>query len=196
MTNPGDSDEWWKQYGGEGVTPETPSATPQPPVTPPPGQYPTPQPQFPNYPPPQSNPSGYPQQSNPGGYPQQSNPLGYSQSGGYPQPGPSVPPPGYTYPAAYSPYGYAQPARSTNGLAIASLVVSIVGVPAMLLCLFLPVGPIVGLILGIVSLNQVKKSGQQGRGLALGGIWVGAIATVLGIVLLCLLIVGNIHSTT
>lgn len=83
MTNPGDSDEWWKQYGGEGVTPETPPAAPQQPAppqpsvpqqpVPPPAGYtsapqyqnppmtPPPQPVYPNYPPPQANPvPGYP----------------------------------------------------------------------------------------------------------------------------------------
>ena len=37
MTTPGDSDEWWKQYGGEGVTPETPPVAPPQPAPPPAG---------------------------------------------------------------------------------------------------------------------------------------------------------------
>ncbi|MEV0462229.1 DUF4190 domain-containing protein [Nocardia tengchongensis] len=179
MTNPGDSDEWWKQYGGEGVTPETPPAAPQQPAPPPAGyssapQYqtppltPPPQPVYPSYPPPQSNPTPtYPAGGQqPPAYGQQQPVPGQPAYGGYP---------------GYQPYGYAAPTSQTSPLAIASLVVSIIGLPAMFFCAFLPVVSIVGLVLGIVALNQLKSNGQQGRGLALGGIWVGAIGTVLGL---------------
>lgn len=57
----------------------------------------------------------------------------------------------------------------TNGLAIASLVVS-------LLCC----GP-VGLILGLAALNQLKTSGQDGRGLALAGAIIGGISTAVAV---------------
>ncbi|MFE2995070.1 DUF4190 domain-containing protein [Nocardia sp. NPDC059246] len=176
MTNPGDSDEWWKQYGGEGVTPETPPATPQQPAPPPAGytsapQYqnppltPPPQPVYPNYPPPQANPTP-----------------------SYPAAGQQ--PPAYGYPG-YQPYGYGPPVQQTNSLAIASLVVSIIGVPAMFFCAFLPVVSIVGLVLGIVALNQLKSTQQQGRGLALGGVWVGAISIVIGLALFLILIIAG-----
>ncbi|MFD7846162.1 DUF4190 domain-containing protein [Nocardia sp. NPDC059764] len=171
MTNPGDSDEWWKQYGGEGVAPETPPAAPQQSTPPPPGytsapQYqqppltPPPQPVYPSYPPPQANPT-----------------PGYPGAGQQPTPQP----PGYGGYPGYQPYGYAAPTQQTSSLAIASLVVSIIGIPAMFFCAFLPVISIVGLVLGIVAFNQLKTNGQQGRGLALGGIWVGAVGTVLGL---------------
>ncbi|MFE3196206.1 DUF4190 domain-containing protein [Nocardia sp. NPDC059240] len=194
MTSPGDSDEWWKQYGGEGVAPETPPAVPPQPApqqpTPPPAGYtsapqyqnppmtPPPQPVYPSYPPPQTNYT-----------PPQANPMP-----GYPPAGQQ--PPAYGYPG-YQPYGYGQSAQQTNPLAIASLIVSIIGLPGLFFCIFIPVVSIVGLVLGIVSLNQVKNNPQQqGRGLALGGIWVGAIGTVLGVgLLLILVIAGNWHST-
>ncbi|SUA75151.1 Uncharacterised protein [Nocardia otitidiscaviarum] len=179
MTNSGDSDEWWKQYGGEGVTPDSSSSpsVPQPPVAgyssapqyQAPPMTPPPQQQYPNYPPPQANPStpGYPQ---PTPAPAPGPPYGY-QSGGQAQPG---------YPqGGYAPYGYA-PQRSTNGMAIASLVVSILGLTTLFFC-FLPIGSLVGLILGVAALNQVKQSQQEGRGLALGGIWVGAAGLALGV---------------
>ncbi len=41
-------------------------------------------------------------------------------------------------------------------------------------------GP-VGLILGIVSLNQIKTSGEQGRGMALAGVIIGTISIVFWI---------------
>ena len=179
MTNPGDSDEWWKQYGGEGVSPETPPAAPQQPTPPQPPagytsapQYQAPQPyqQYPDYSAPQQNPAtGYP--------------AAGSMPGGYGVPG-------------YQPYGYIQPPTGTNGLATASLIVSIVGIPAMIFCGFLPIISLVGLILGIVALNQIKTSQQQGRGVALGGVWVGAVGMVLGIVVFAALLSIGDWSTT
>ncbi|MGH3969404.1 MAG: DUF4190 domain-containing protein [Mycobacterium sp.] len=89
--------------------------------------------------------------------------------GDYPPPGPGYPPPGPGYP----PPG--QPAAGTNTMAIASLVSSLLG----WLC---GIGPILGLIFGFIALNQIKKTGQGGHGLALAGIIIGAIAIVLGII--------------
>ena len=64
-------------------------------------------------------------------------------------------------------------APKTNGMAIASLVTSIVccGVP-------------IGLILGIVAKNQIKASRgtQGGDGLATAGIILGALGFVVGII--------------
>src|SRR4051794_13858906 len=76
--------------------------------------------------------------------------------------------------------GYGQQQPKTSGLAIASLVTSIVG------AIFCFVIAIVGLVLGIVALNQIKNSNgmQTGRGLAIAGIVIGA----LGIVVVALLI--------
>ncbi len=64
--------------------------------------------------------------------------------------------------------------QSTNGLAIAALVTSLV-------CC----GPI-GLILGLVSLNQINASqGRQGgKGMAIAGIVLGGLSTVVTVLLL------------
>ncbi|MEV4241518.1 MULTISPECIES: DUF4190 domain-containing protein [unclassified Nocardia] len=162
MTNPGDSDEWWKQYGGEGVSPEAGSqgSVPQYPSTP---QYPS-APQYPQQPaqtpPPQPQYPSYPQQPVAG--PQQP----YPQNPGYPN--------------AYQPYGYPQQAQGNNGLAIGSLIASIIGLCSC------GIGAIVGIILGVIALNQIKESGQGGRGMALAGIWIGAGAIVLWIVYIVL----------
>ncbi|OBB76038.1 MULTISPECIES: DUF4190 domain-containing protein [Mycobacterium] len=67
------------------------------------------------------------------------------------------------------------PQDKTNGLAIGSLVASAIGV----LC---GVGSLIGIVLGIVALNQVKNSGEGGRGLAIAGIAVGAATLLLNIV--------------
>ena len=75
-------------------------------------------------------------------------------------------------------YGYgAQP--KTNTLAIVSLIASISGF------VILPfIGSVVGVITGHMSLNQLKTSGEQGRGMALAGTivgWVGLGLAILGI---------------
>lgn len=65
---------------------------------------------------------------------------------------------------------YLPPERSTNGLAIASLVLGI-------LWLYW-IGSILALILGYVARAQIKKRGQSGAGLATAGIvlgWVGVL---------------------
>ncbi|OBJ54347.1 hypothetical protein A9W95_17010 [Mycobacterium sp. 1423905.2] len=89
--------------------------------------------------------------------------------GGYGYPPPSPPPGSYGYPP---PSGYGYPPsypQGTNPLAIASLVSSVVG----LLCV--GIGPLLGVIFGIVALNQIKQSGQPGRGLAIAGIVISGV---------------------
>ncbi|MDB5161684.1 MAG: hypothetical protein JWM52_192 [Candidatus Saccharibacteria bacterium] len=62
-------------------------------------------------------------------------------------------------------------------LGIVSLILSIIGVG------------VVGIILGAIGLNKSKKAGL-GNGLALAGIIVGAISTVLGILFFSLILIG------
>ena len=98
-----------------------------------------------------------------------------------------VPPPvtqQWTPPAPYS-YGYpyqAPPPRGTNGLAIASMIVSIVGLVGM--CGWGPLSVFVspvGAILGHVAQRQIKVSGDQGNGMAIAGIVVGWIGFALAL---------------
>jgi serine/threonine protein kinase len=88
---------------------------------------------------------------------------------GYPPPAAPHPPSPYRTPspAGCGAPGHAlgAPKRKWNGLAIASLVVS----P------FLCFGMIPAIVLGIVSLNQIKRSGAKGRGLAIAGIVIGVL---------------------
>jgi len=67
-----------------------------------------------------------------------------------------------------------------NGLAIASLVVS-------LTCC----GP-VGAILGIVSLGQIKRTGEQGRGMAIAGIVIGALSTLASLAWIAIAMFGGV----
>ncbi|MGO4276692.1 DUF4190 domain-containing protein, partial [Paenibacillus sp. TAF58] len=84
-----------------------------------------------------------------------------------------VQPAGYAQPAPPAGY-YGQPvqpaAPGTNVLAIVSLVISILGFN------------VIAIILGAIGLSQIKKTGEKGRGLALAGIWIGAISIVIGII--------------
>ena len=96
---------------------------------------------------------------------QPGGPQPWDQGQGYPTQG--YPPQGYPAPGyPQQPYPYTPQTPGTNGMAIAALVVSLAA------C-----GP-VGLILGIVSLNQIKRTGEQGRGMALAGVIIGAISVV------------------
>ena len=122
-------------------------------IPPPPGPQ---QPQG-QYPPP-----GTPQGTPPGPYPQ----------GSYPQ-GPYQQQPFQPYQQQPWGYGYhspGSPPTPVNGLAITSLVLG-------LLC-FLPG---VGLILGIVALVQIKKRGERGTGMAIGGMVLSSLGMVLAL---------------
>jgi hypothetical protein len=42
---------------------------------------------------------------------------------------------------------------------------------------------IVAVILSAIGLNQIKRTGERGRALALWGLWLGIISLVIGIIL-------------
>ncbi|MFD9567586.1 DUF4190 domain-containing protein [Streptomyces sp. NPDC059994] len=87
-----------------------------------------------------------------------------------PYPGPGPQQPWYPYPQAY-PQPFQEPAK-TSGLAIASLVTGIV------CCV-----PPLGLVLGVLALGRIRKRGQRGKGMAITGVVLSAISTVLAVVL-------------
>ncbi|UZN03939.1 DUF4190 domain-containing protein [Cellulomonas sp. S1-8] len=88
---------------------------------------------------------------------------------GYGGPGQGAPP----YGGPGQPYGWAPP-QPTDGLAVASLVTSVGG----LVLLAGATGPI-GIGLGIGALARIRRTGARGRGMAIAGIVVGAVATVV-----------------
>lgn len=84
-------------------------------------------------------------------------PTGYGQY-------PPTPYPGYGgYPA-----GYPQ-ARGTNSMAIASLIAAFLVAP-------------LGIVFGHISLSQLKKSGEDGKGLAVAGLVIGYTLTALTVI--------------
>lgn len=60
----------------------------------------------------------------------------------------------------------------TNGLAVAALVLGIIGIPLMMMVL----PGLLALIFGIVGVQQTSSRGQAGKGMAIAGIVLGAIA--------------------
>jgi hypothetical protein len=103
--------------------------------------------------------------------------------GGYPPPPQE---PGYPPPQTYG-YPPSQ-AAGTNGMAIASLVCSLLGWVCGL-------GPILGIVFGFIALNQIRTRGQGGRGLAIAGIAIGAALILLGIIYAIVLLAWQRTST-
>jgi hypothetical protein len=79
--------------------------------------------------------------------------------------------PGYGYQVPVYPTAV-RPLPGTNGLAIASLVISIhgLGVPGI---------GVVGAVLGHLACRRIAWSGEDGHGLAVAGIMIGWLSTAL-----------------
>ncbi len=88
----------------------------------------------------------------------------------------SQPAPAYGAPDAAPAYGQPTGAAKTNTLAIVSLVASLIGLVS-------GIGFLVGIICGHISLSQIKKTGEQGRGLAIAGLIIGYVGIVLSIII-------------
>lgn len=117
----------------------------------------------------------YPSQEQPpyqGSYPPPPPPP--QQPSGYAQPYS----PQYAQPYAPSP-GYA-PVGPTSGMAIASLVCSLLGIG------------LVGVILGHLALNEINKSNgyTQGRGLAIAGLIIGYLQIAAAVIFVIFIIIG------
>jgi len=136
--------------------------------TPPGRDRPTPAPATAAYTPPPGH-SGYTPQP---GYSPAHATAAYTPQpghGGYP------PPAGVGYGApSYSP----PPSQGTNGFAIAALIFGIIG------------GALLGFIFGFIALSQTKRTGQNGRGMAIAGIVLSALWTI-GVLLLITLAVAS-----
>ena len=101
---------------------------------------------------------------------------------------------GQPYGAGVPPYGY-PPVAGTNSLAIASLVVSILSITV---CAGFT--GFIGAILGHTARGQMKRTGEQGGGLAMAGIIIGWLGTVffVGVVAVVIAIgvfAGNVDCT-
>ena len=120
----------------------------------------------PGYPPPGYGQPGY---GHPGFPPAGYGSQGYAPQGHGPQ---GYGPPGYGPPGYPPPYG-----RSTNIMAVLALVMAFTFAPA-------------GLVLGIVARRQIRRTGEDGDGLALAGIIVGGIMTAIVVFFIVLWIIA------
>jgi Domain of unknown function (DUF4190) len=111
------------------------------------------------------------------GYPPSSYPQsGYQQSGyqqpGYPQPSAGAYGGYYGYQPQYPP----PPVRGTNAMAIIALVLAFVFPP-------------LGIVFGIIARKQIARTGEEGDGLALAGLIVGAVFTAIMVLYIIFMIV-------
>ncbi|MUL78007.1 DUF4190 domain-containing protein [Mycolicibacterium sp. CBMA 226] len=96
---------------------------------------------------------------------------------GYPPPFAPYPPAAQGYPGmppmpGMMPMGYA-PAPKTNGLAIASLVCSLLGLATC------AATSILGVIFGHLAKSQIKQSGEDGESMALAGLIIGYVGLAI-----------------
>ena len=116
---------------------------------------------------------------------------GYQQTPGYPG-YPGNPGPGQQAGGYQTGYPMAPPVARVNGMSIAALVCGL----AQFLLWFLLLVPgfiaaVLALIFGAVSLGQIQRRGESGRGFALTGIVLGVLGVLGGVALGILIGVGS-----
>jgi hypothetical protein len=123
---------------------------------------------------PDNDPTAYGQQyySPQQGYQQPGYPQSGYQQPGYPQP--SAGPYGAYY--GYQPQYPPPPARGTNVMAIMAIVFAFVFSP-------------LGIVFGIIARKQIARTGEEGDGLALAGLIVGAVFTAIMVLYIVFMIV-------
>ncbi|WDZ86659.1 DUF4190 domain-containing protein [Micromonospora cathayae] len=183
MTYPSPDDAW--QDPARAGQPSAPPVDPTRPTTdPPPPEQP-----YGGDPHPYAQPGGEVPYAQPVGKTPYGQPGGDPYAmGGYATPG--YPPPGYP-PMGYPAYPY-PPVRRTNSMALAALILSLVGIAS---CLTAPVGA----ILGHVARKQIRETGEDGEGMAKAAIIVGWVLTgllVLAIVFYIVVIVFAISESS
>jgi Co/Zn/Cd efflux system component len=55
---------------------------------------------------------------------------------------------------------------------------------------------IAGLVVSIIALTQINKTGEKGRGLALAGIIISALSVIISIISIIVLVSTGAHTTT
>lgn len=86
---------------------------------------------------------------------------------------PTAPPNGPSYPVMPPPTAYRlAPIPGTNGLAVAALVLGLVGFAV-------PLAAIVAIVLGSVALSQLRSRPQEGRPMAMSGVALGVVSVLL-----------------
>lgn len=102
--------------------------------------------------------------------------------GGYP-PAPGTPPPPPPYGAVPVPaYGQGYAEQKTNGMAIASLVLGIVGLVSCGCTFF--VAPVLAIIFSVIGRKQIAERGDKGSGMAVAGLVLGILGVLLSLFIL------------
>ena len=113
------------------------------------------------------------------------DPGGDSPWPSQPPPPPPFQQPPYQQPPPYQQapyqYQYGQPPRSTNGLAIASMVLGILWIYW--------IGSILALVFGYVARSQIRQRGEAGNGMAIAGIVLGWIGVAMLVVVIIIAVV-------
>ena len=78
--------------------------------------------------------------------------------------------------------------QSTNGMAIASMVLGILWIWW--------IGSVLALIFGYVALNKIKQTGQGGKGMAMAGIVLGWIGVGVFIVVIIVMVAAGGSSSS
>ena len=86
-------------------------------------------------------------------------------------------------PVPYAPQPY-NPNAPTNGLAIASFVVSILGLS------------IIGVVLGHIAISQVRARNERGSGFAVAGVALGYAGCLLWLIFWAVIVVISIYTGT
>jgi hypothetical protein len=105
------------------------------------------------------------------------------------------PPYGGDGPYGYSPGAYPRP-RNTNGFAIASMVLGILGILFDWAFGIGMIGAILALIFGYVARKQIREHGDSGGGMAIAGIVLGWIAVAFFVLFIVFLVIGITASHT
>jgi hypothetical protein len=156
---------------------QSPSA-PEPPYPPEPTYAPQPPPGQPPY----AQPAGAGQPTYGEAYPPGQGPYGPAYQGGaYPGQGPysQAYPPGpspYGQPSPGYPYGAQPRGGPTNGFAIASFILGLLG--------FTLVTAVLSIIFGIIALVKIREMQQRGKGLAIAGLVLSGVWLLLYIALI------------
>ncbi len=114
-----------------------------------------------------------------------------------PAPVPPAPaPPGYPYapPPGFPPAAPYPVRPKTNGLALASMILGILGITIGLCLLVFPVMPILAVVFGHIGMGQIRKTGAAGRGYAIAGLVTGYIGIGLAVLWLIGTIIGTFTS--
>lgn len=79
-------------------------------------------------------------------------------------------------------------------MAVASLVLGILGVTIGLCLWFLPIMPVLAVVFGHISLSKINATGLPGRGMAITGLVTGYVGIGIAVVVFIASLIGSFSS--